>query len=155
MSLAPRRKCRCCGKWFGPRPSLGRWTSHNICSQCEQSPKADPTGLAPSAGPNSNPTPSLTRDTAPHWASEFSEEDCGLVVDRTLWDTLGNYCRIQLYHISEDRFELWIQEFGNSIPTKRVGLLGELIDSGEIWVYRKKQEGFIELQPPHTNLSIV
>lgn len=71
------------------------------------------------------------------------------IADKKLWDSLGNYCRIELHQIGRDMFELYTHDFNSDIPKRYIGRLGELIDRGERWIEARKAAGFVEQLPSY------
>ncbi len=70
-----------------------------------------------------------------------------LVKDITLWDSLGNSCRIELHHTGVEQFELLTHRFNDATPLRFVGPLGICINKGEHWLAARKAEGFSEREP--------
>lgn len=72
-----------------------------------------------------------------------------LVQDKTLFDGLGNSCRLELHRIGSDSFELYLHDFNGAIPRRVVGALGELNSIAEHWLQAKHSNGFAtQFKPP-------
>ncbi len=69
------------------------------------------------------------------------------IADKKLWDNLGNSCRIELFKIGVNDFELYVHEFNDSVPKRYAGGLGELNTRAERFLYAKMSEGFQEQLP--------
>lgn len=65
-----------------------------------------------------------------------------LVADKTLWDSLGNFCKIEMHQIGKDEYEVYFHEFNNAIPKRFVGTLGICINKGDNWIASKNAAGF-------------
>lgn len=73
------------------------------------------------------------------------------IADKTLWDSLGNYCRVTMHTIGSgtaDRFEVYFHDFNTDIPTRFVGTIGECNHKADHWIASKKAEGFAEQRNP-------
>lgn len=66
-----------------------------------------------------------------------------LVKDRTFNDGIGNYCRIEMHQISENTYELFMHNFNCATPARFLGTLSNCIARGELWITKRKEEGFI------------
>lgn len=69
--------------------------------------------------------------------------------DLKLWDSLGNYCRIELFKTGPNTFELYLHDFNDATPRRFVGPLGLMINKGDIWLAIKKEAGFCEQLPSY------
>jgi hypothetical protein len=72
-----------------------------------------------------------------------------LIQEAKLWDNIGNYCRIELFRIGDNTFELYTHDFNDSVPGRFVGGLGECVARGDRWMARQKSEGFCEQLPSY------
>jgi len=77
-----------------------------------------------------------------------------LLSERKLWDSLGNYCRVSMYVIGQNLFEIYFHAFNETIPVRYVGSLGDCNTRVDLWLNLKKQEGFIEQLPSYTPTPI-
>ena len=66
--------------------------------------------------------------------------------DRTLWDSLGNFCRVTLHQTGLNECELYLHNFNSEIPKRYVGGLGELRVRADRWLDARKADGFAESQ---------
>jgi len=71
------------------------------------------------------------------------------IADKTLWDSLGNSCRVELHKIGRDEFELYLHNFNSDIPKRYVGGLGELNARADRWLEARKADGFVEQLPSY------
>jgi hypothetical protein len=74
------------------------------------------------------------------------------IADKKLWDSLGNYCRVELYSLGsalDGGYELYLTDFNGSIPRRFTGGLSELISRGDLFIAAKKANGFIEQLPSY------
>lgn len=71
------------------------------------------------------------------------------IADRKLWDDLGNYCRIEMFHIGKDTFELYLHDFNDAVPRRRVGTLGICNSIADCWMSSQKAKGFVEQLPSY------
>jgi hypothetical protein len=71
------------------------------------------------------------------------------VCDLKLWDSNGNYCKCELYHIGQNVFELYLHDFNDAIPRRFIGGLGALNSRVELWVSEKKSQGFEQQLPSY------
>jgi hypothetical protein len=65
----------------------------------------------------------------------------------TYWDSAGNSCRYQLYHIAPGVFELWIHPFNKFIPCRFMGSIGVVNARLDAWIAARKEAGFAEAAP--------
>lgn len=72
-------------------------------------------------------------------------QDC--VYDQKLWDDMGNYCRISLYHTGPSSFELWLHRFNDAVPARFQGDLKACMNTADIWFAARREEGFYHLLP--------
>jgi len=77
------------------------------------------------------------------------------IADRKLWDNGGNYCRVTMYKIGLDSFEVYFHDFNDAVPRRAVGGLGILNNTVDHWLRCKKAEGFIEQLPSYNPAVIV
>ena len=66
--------------------------------------------------------------------------------DKTLRDSLGNFCRVELHKTGWNEFELYLHNFNSEIPKRYVGGLGELNARADRWLEARKADGFVELK---------
>lgn len=71
-------------------------------------------------------------------------------MDRTLWDTNGNYCRVEMHCICVNVFEVYFHDFNNAIPRRHVGSIGECNNKIDLWLSRQTRSGFVEQSEPFT-----
>lgn len=64
------------------------------------------------------------------------------IVDRMIWDSLGNSCRITLRQIDANLYEVETQRFNQDVPRTIRGSLGIMINWGQHWVDARKAGGF-------------
>lgn len=70
-----------------------------------------------------------------------------LISDKTLWDNLGNKCRIEMHQIAANTFELYMHAFNGAVPLRFIGPLNLCMNKSHHWVDARKAEGFKERQP--------
>lgn len=78
-----------------------------------------------------------------------------LIADRTLWDSLGNSCRVEMYWIGNDTFEVYFHDFNEATPSRFVDSLGACNAKVDRWLAAKKESGFQEQLPsyrPYVNV---
>ena len=71
------------------------------------------------------------------------------LADKTLWDTLGNKCRVEMYEIGVGRFEVYFHDFNDAVPRRFIGNLGTCNLSVDCWLHRKRSDGFVEQLPSY------
>lgn len=71
------------------------------------------------------------------------------IADRTLWDSLGNYCRVTMYRIGSNTFEVYFHDFNDAIPGRYVDELGTCNNKVDHWLRAKKAAGFVEQLPSY------
>lgn len=71
------------------------------------------------------------------------------IADRTLWDSLGNSCRVEMFNIGVNTFEVYFHEFNGSIPHRFIGEIGICNNKVDHWLASKKDHGFIEQLPSY------
>jgi len=71
------------------------------------------------------------------------------IADKTLWDSLGNKCRVEMRHIGAQTFEVYFHDFNDSTPRRFVGGLGELNARVDRWLEARKAAGFVEQLPSY------
>lgn len=71
------------------------------------------------------------------------------IADRTLWDSCGNRCRVEMHRIGPDVFEVYFHDFNTSIPRRLVGKLGPCNAQVDLWLALKKEAGFAEQLPSY------
>lgn len=71
------------------------------------------------------------------------------IADKTLWDSCGNKCRIELYCIGNGVFELYVHQFNSAIPDRFTGPIGDLNNRADLWIAARKAEGFMEQLPSY------
>lgn len=71
------------------------------------------------------------------------------IADRTLWDSLGNKCRVEMHCIGRDSFEVYFHEFNDAVPKRYVGALGDCNDRVNRWLESRKAAGFSEQLPSY------
>lgn len=69
------------------------------------------------------------------------------VEDVKLWNELGNSCRATLYHIAENHWELYLQDFNGSVPVRYNGPLNIVRNVMELWIASQKEKGFVHPIP--------
>lgn len=74
------------------------------------------------------------------------------IADKTLWDSLGNRCRVTMHYVGlpsvyTDKFEVYFQEFNDSVPIRHMGSLAAMNHRVEHWLASKKAAGFTEHAP--------
>jgi hypothetical protein len=75
------------------------------------------------------------------------------IADKTLWDDLGNKCRVEMYQIGPGQFEVYFHRFNSDIPTRFKGSIGLCNSLADHWLLCRKAEGFKEQLPsynPHS-----
>ncbi len=81
-----------------------------------------------------------------------NERKATIVSDKTLLDSLGNSCRLEMEFIGEGKYELLLTDFNNSIPRRFIGGLSEMLTRGQLFWDAKFKDGFMEQLPsfnPH------
>jgi hypothetical protein len=71
------------------------------------------------------------------------------ICDRKLWDSLGNSCRVQMYCIGPDEFELWVTRFNSDVPVRYRGPIGIMNSVADSFLAARKAEGFEEQLPSY------
>lgn len=71
------------------------------------------------------------------------------ITSKTLWDSLGNTCRVELYKIGANEFELYLHDFNQATARRFVGGIGELNNRADLWLAMKKEAGFQEQLPSY------
>lgn len=72
------------------------------------------------------------------------------IAERTLWDSIGNHCRVEIYHIDISVFEVYFHDFNTSIPRRFIGDIGSCNLRVDLWLAKKKEAGFMEQLPSYT-----
>ena len=70
-----------------------------------------------------------------------------MIGSKTLWDSCGNFCKIEMFQIGENVCETYYHDFNSAVPRRYVGPLGHSIDRGDRWIDQKKEAGFDEQLP--------
>lgn len=71
------------------------------------------------------------------------------IADRTLWDCLGNKCRVEMFRIGQNEFEVYFHRFNSAVPTRHVGALGECNARVDAWLSCRMAEGYQEQLPSY------
>lgn len=71
------------------------------------------------------------------------------IADRTLWDSLGNKCRVEMYCIGENCFEVYFHPFNDTIPSRFIGILALCNNKIDHWLEARKADGFVEQLPSY------
>lgn len=73
----------------------------------------------------------------------------GPIADRKLWDTCGNYCRVEMYKVGDNAFEVYFHDFNELVPRRTVDTLARCNSAIDIWLAARKEAGFAEQSPTH------
>jgi len=68
---------------------------------------------------------------------------------QTLWDSLGNTARVEMFKIGRDDFEVYFYRFNSEVPTRFVGSLGLANSKVDAWLALRKADGFKEQLPSY------
>lgn len=71
------------------------------------------------------------------------------IADRTLWDCLGNKCRVEMHCTGENVFEVYFHDFNDATPRRTTGTLGICNSCVDAWLENKRKAGFVEQLPSH------
>lgn len=69
------------------------------------------------------------------------------VADHTLYSN-GNSCRMELYNIGSNLFELYLTDFNSSVPRRFIGTIAEMNERADLFIASKKSLGYQWEIPP-------
>ncbi len=64
------------------------------------------------------------------------------VLDKTMTDSLGNDCRIQVYQAGPVMCEVWMRDFNSAVPRRFYGTAMDCQLHAELWISHKQKDGF-------------